>query len=380
MTPETQTTMMTTTGITIPLILKRKWKNEKKQDRKNNNSAPANKGKGLKFSQDFDLTAGETNELKNRVFTASELESRIWETKKRMMEISQQLYRDEEVYYENTYNHGSIYKGWDAFVDAKDIDTSGPSSTQGTGRRVPADMRWFSGSCKSFPQTVPTFSSFHPHTVVPSENIVSSNYSSRGTPTVEAIAPIAITTPGNSCTSTSIVTTAHIDIALENKVNSVNNRTSIALSAIAGEEGVIAAVTNLSKTETSPMKLLHHKDKDITMKPTNKKRKLASATNSEEQVRENATQEIPSTAIAYSAEFDKQQQQQQREKEQLQHQYSGIDKTVKMSSSITKSSNVKASTNTTNVDTSSSSSRSEKEEKVAATPIPRKRGRPRRKN
>ena len=370
---------MTTTGITIPLILKRKWKNEKKQDRKNNNSAPANKGKGLKFSQDFDLTAGETNELKNRVFTASELESRIWETKKRMMEISQQLYRDEEVYYENTYNHGSIYKGWDAFVDAKDIDTSGLSSTQGTGRRVPADMRWFSGSCKSFPQTVPTFSSFHPHTVVPSENIVSSNYSSRGTPTVEAIAPIAITTPGNSCTSTSIVTTAHIDIALENKVNSVNNRTSIALSAIAGEEGVIAAVTNLSKTETSPMKLLHHKDKDITMKPTNKKRKLASATNSEEQVRENATQEIPSTAIAYSAEFDKQQQQ-QREKEQLQHQYSGIDKTVKMSSSITKSSNVKASTNTTNVDTSSSSSRSEKEEKVAATPIPRKRGRPRRKN
>jgi len=379
LTPETQTTMMTTTGITIPLILKRKWKNEKKQDRKNNNSAPANKGKGLKFSQDFDLTAGETNELKNRVFTASELESRIWETKKRMMEISQQLYRDEEVYYENTYNHGSIYKGWDAFVDAKDIETSGPSSTQGTGRRVPADMRWFSGSCKSFPQTVPTFSSFHPHTVVPSENIVSSNYSSRGTPTVEAIAPIAITTPGNSCTSTSIVTTAHIDIALENKVNSVNNRTSIALSAIAGEEGVIAAVTNLSKTETSPMKLLHHKDKDITMKPTNKKRKLASATNSEEQVRENATQEIPSTAIAYSAEFDKQQQQ-QREKEQLQHQYSGIDKTVKMSSSITKSSNVKASTNTTNVDTSSSSSKSEKEEKVAATPIPRKRGRPRRKN
>ena len=49
-------------------------------------------------------------------------------------------------YYEETYSHGNLFRGWDAFVDAKDV---GVKDATGASRRVPADTRWFSGSCRS---------------------------------------------------------------------------------------------------------------------------------------------------------------------------------------------------------------------------------------
>ena len=39
-----------------------------------------------------------------------------------------------------------MFRGWDAFVDAKDV---GVKDATGASRRVPADTRWFSGSCRS---------------------------------------------------------------------------------------------------------------------------------------------------------------------------------------------------------------------------------------
>jgi hypothetical protein len=38
-----------------------------------------------------------------------------------MMEIQKQLYRGEEVYFEETQAHGNLFRGWDAFIDLKDV-------------------------------------------------------------------------------------------------------------------------------------------------------------------------------------------------------------------------------------------------------------------
>lgn len=177
-------------GISIPLFLKRKWEKQQQQERRaqdpaaisgdNEHQSPDSKDDDttsndptgdneetstaiwqpqLRLRPDQELTRDERNELANRVFTTSELEERIWKTTVAMFDIQRQLYRGEEIYYEDTYNHGSIYKGWDAFVDMKDIGTasaSGGGATQtSSNRRVPADARWFSTSCGSVSRTNP---------------------------------------------------------------------------------------------------------------------------------------------------------------------------------------------------------------------------------
>mmetsp|Transcript_2872 Transcript_2872/g.7887 ORF Transcript_2872/g.7887 Transcript_2872/m.7887 type:complete len:408 (-) Transcript_2872:154-1377(-) len=170
-------------GISIPLFLRRKkerqqheqrptdsslvcdrsdyqTKDSNDEDDTNENSTNDNKDATffgwkpkLRLRPDQELTRDQTIELSNRVFTASELEQRIWKTQIAMFDIQRQLHRGEEIYYEDTHNHGSIYKGWDAFVDMKDIGTtsvSGGGGTQASSiRRVPADARWFSTSCGS---------------------------------------------------------------------------------------------------------------------------------------------------------------------------------------------------------------------------------------
>eukprot|EP00531_Pseudo-nitzschia_arenysensis_P013019 CAMPEP_0116129726 /NCGR_PEP_ID=MMETSP0329-20121206/8071_1 /TAXON_ID=697910 /ORGANISM="Pseudo-nitzschia arenysensis, Strain B593" /LENGTH=396 /DNA_ID=CAMNT_0003623999 /DNA_START=68 /DNA_END=1258 /DNA_ORIENTATION=- len=173
-------------GISIPLLLKRKWE---KQQQRQQEQDPASLGeeKGdqtletkdsdasnigstcepenekpssdiwepqLRLSMDQELTRDQKNELSNRVFTASELEERIMKTTAAMFDIQRQLYRGEEIYYEDTYGHGSIYKGWDAFVDSASVSGSGGTQTS-SNRRVPVDSRWFSTSCGSVSRTKP---------------------------------------------------------------------------------------------------------------------------------------------------------------------------------------------------------------------------------
>lgn len=165
-------------GISLPLLLKKRWEYERQYQPAVGESATSglnddnNEGDNetsslrstedatrssseplLKLSRDGPpLTKAETEQLANRVFTAKELEERIWMTTNAMVDIQRQLYRGEEVYYEDTHNHGNIYRGWDAFVDAKDVGGSNAASSsigQPTSRRVPADSRWFSSSCRS---------------------------------------------------------------------------------------------------------------------------------------------------------------------------------------------------------------------------------------
>ena len=58
-------------------------------------------------------------------------------------DIQKQLLIGEESYHEETNAHGNLFRGgWELFIDVKDSAPSGH-------KRMPADYRWFSGSCVS---------------------------------------------------------------------------------------------------------------------------------------------------------------------------------------------------------------------------------------
>lgn len=132
----------TSSGILLPLLLRRKWMMEKTA------STPS-----LEMKPDSGFSTNEASIVSNRVFTSSNLEERITKTAAAMVDIQKQVHRGEESYYDDTYSHGNLFRGWDAFVDAKDVGTSGNSALQPTGRRIPGDFRWFSGSCRSLSRT-----------------------------------------------------------------------------------------------------------------------------------------------------------------------------------------------------------------------------------
>jgi hypothetical protein len=139
-------------GAFLPLILRQKWRDQKLES-----EASAAKLTAAQKQNEITLqphpTSGSAQaaELADRTFTAQELEERIWKTTISIIEIQKQALRGEETYYEETYAHGNLFKGWDAFVDSKDVgngNSSLPSSMGGASRRVPSDCRWFSSSCR----------------------------------------------------------------------------------------------------------------------------------------------------------------------------------------------------------------------------------------
>jgi len=126
---------------------------------------------------------------RSHVFTASELEMKLVKANEALADIQKQLYRGEELYFQETDGHGNLYKGWDAFIDSKadhlGIEASGfgattdeflggnemtsggrnvssgggnlmqsnsmhrsasSSSSVAPTRRMPVDHRWFSSS------------------------------------------------------------------------------------------------------------------------------------------------------------------------------------------------------------------------------------------
>jgi len=125
-------------GVVLPLILQRKLQSQQqvsgdsKEDTKIDND-------------DTNDALQEDDGRANVVFTAEELDERVWKARAAMADIQRQLLRGEESYYEETSAHGNLFRGWDLFIDAKD---SAPSVSAGN-RRMPADFRWFSSSCAS---------------------------------------------------------------------------------------------------------------------------------------------------------------------------------------------------------------------------------------
>ena len=81
----------------------------------------------------------------HRGWTVSQLEEWIWKTSQTIVDCQKQIQRGEETYYEETAAHGSsVYKGFDTFIDARDVGNSNSGV-----RRMPGDCRWFSGSCSN---------------------------------------------------------------------------------------------------------------------------------------------------------------------------------------------------------------------------------------
>ena len=133
-------------GVVLPLILQRKLKSQERASEKGKEDS--NNGKDADGSGEDAPDARE-----NQVFTAEELEERIWKARLAMSDIQKQLIRGEESYYEETNGHGNLFRGWDLFIDARDLGTSASSFTGAGGRRMPADFRWFSSSCVSTGRT-----------------------------------------------------------------------------------------------------------------------------------------------------------------------------------------------------------------------------------
>ena len=68
----------------------------------------------------------------DRVFTSHLLETLLMKSEVALVEVQKQIYRGEEAYYEETFSHGNVFKGWEGYLDAKESSASGSGGT-GTG-------------------------------------------------------------------------------------------------------------------------------------------------------------------------------------------------------------------------------------------------------
>ena len=116
-------------GVELPLILQKKLKSQKQ--------ASGEEIKDRTTENELD------DENADTVFTAEELEERVLKARAAISDIQKQLLIGEESYHEETNAHGNLFRGgWELFIDVKDSAPSGH-------KRMPADYRWFSGSCLS---------------------------------------------------------------------------------------------------------------------------------------------------------------------------------------------------------------------------------------
>jgi hypothetical protein len=131
-------------GEVLPLILREKLQQKSRATDDSSSAA------GIDSFQP-EIARGLTVEDRNRKFTADELEDELWKMSQALVETQQQIVRGEEVYYEETQAYGSnLFRGWETFIDSRDVGNSNGTGVQGGGpRRVPNDFRWFSSSATS---------------------------------------------------------------------------------------------------------------------------------------------------------------------------------------------------------------------------------------
>lgn len=116
-------------GVELPLILQKKLKSQKQASGEESKNQTTENGRN--------------DENADAVFTAEELEERVLNARTAISDIQKQLLIGEESYHEETNAHGNLFRGgWELFIDVKDSAPSGH-------KRMPADYRWFSGSCVS---------------------------------------------------------------------------------------------------------------------------------------------------------------------------------------------------------------------------------------
>jgi hypothetical protein len=126
-------------GSFLPYFLRKKWKIQNGES-----SAPE-----ASTEQYPEMTRAEKSRIMHRVFSAQEIEDRMQQISKVVLvEIQKQIHKGEEAYFEETNGHGNLFRGWDAFVDSKEIGATGASSVPQGTKRIPADCRWFSMSSR----------------------------------------------------------------------------------------------------------------------------------------------------------------------------------------------------------------------------------------
>jgi hypothetical protein len=82
-----------------------------------------------------------------RLYTADELETQLQQVSAAIVSTQQQIQASEETYYEETYAHGSVFAGWDGFIDSREVGAN--LAAAAPQRRMPQDSRWFSSSSSS---------------------------------------------------------------------------------------------------------------------------------------------------------------------------------------------------------------------------------------
>lgn len=376
-------------GMAIPLFLKRKWEKQQleqededsaeapedgedesqqtNEESTSNNLTSVGENDGgkpsttvwvpqLRVSLDQELTRDQKHELSNRVFTASELEERILKTTDAMFDIQRQLHRGEEIYFEDTYGHGSIYKGWDGFIDSTSIPGTG-GAQMSSNRRVPADSRWFSTSCESVSRTKPPAAFPPPVLSQPVQSAaklgsISEQQQESGTSINEASQAPA--NPSSTATVTPSKTASSTETS---QPSSARIRQRMAASAAAAEKSETSGNSSASKSSSRPTTPI---DDSGNMK---KKRKLASATSSEELATKKASQK--------SSGDDAKRLKTDREPSST---------TKAGTKSVKAEKKDAASTPSTKSNKSETSTPGKRVKEDAETPAPRKRGRPRRKS
>lgn len=129
-------------GVQLPFILRKKAEEQRAQAVRGDASATTDDSTTFPMTfaaQSQSTEPGRANDLRNRTFTSEELDNKIWKATVALVEIQKQIHRGEDAYYEETFGHGNLFRGWEGFLDAKDVGATSNS-------KPPKDTRWFSGS------------------------------------------------------------------------------------------------------------------------------------------------------------------------------------------------------------------------------------------
>ncbi|CAJ1945350.1 unnamed protein product [Cylindrotheca closterium] len=133
-------------GEKLPLFLLKKW-------RKRNQGADVSSASSIAGDTNSQSLKASCGSQADRLFSIGEIENRLRKTAAAVSNLQKQIYRGEELYYEDTMPHRNICKGGlEGFVDTKDVVSGDSGLTRGLHqsiRKVPGDVRWFSESSVS---------------------------------------------------------------------------------------------------------------------------------------------------------------------------------------------------------------------------------------
>ena len=134
----------------LPLLLRQKVTRQLQQRHIPNKTA----FKGTTLNK----LAAVTPQDRDRQYTASELEDELQRVALAVASTQRHIQLGEEAYYEETFPHGSIYAGWDGFIDNRDVGSASSGganhSSAAPMRRMPQDYRWCSSSHTNRMQSV----------------------------------------------------------------------------------------------------------------------------------------------------------------------------------------------------------------------------------